>query len=608
MAHLLGAEQVSLEFPTKKVFDGITIGVNEGDRIGIVGRNGDGKSTMLKLLDRRIQPDDGRVTVRNGLRIGLLDQGDVLEPNQSIGQAVVGDTPEHEWAGNARIRDVIAGLLNDLDWNQDVGQLSGGQRRRVALARLLVQDLDLVMLDEPTNHLDIEGVAWLAAHLKTRWAANAGGLIVVTHDRWFLDEVCNLTWELHDGIIEPFEGGYAAYILQRNERDRSAAASEARRQNLMRKELAWLRRGAPARTSKPKFRMDAAAELIANEPPPRDAVGLSKLATQRLGKDVIDVENLEYSIDGKQILKDVTWRLGPGDRIGLVGVNGAGKTTLLRLIQGGLLPTGGRIKLGKTVNIATLSQEVRELDEFHGERIFSLIAREKSFFVVDKKEVGVGQLVEQLGFTQAQLQTPIEDLSGGQRRRLQFLRLLFGEPNVLILDEPTNDLDTDILAAMEDLLDTWPGTLIVVSHDRYLLERVTDQQFALMGDGRLRHLPGGVDEYLRLRKHSLSAAGGSSAAGAAAAAPAASNAASSSATAAPKLTGAALRDAEKNVARIERALEKLAGDEATLHQQMAAHDQSDYEGLAKFAAKQNELNAKREELELEWLEISDLLG
>ena len=608
MAHLLGAEQVSLEFPTKKVFDGITIGVNEGDRIGIVGRNGDGKSTMLKLLDRRIQPDDGRVTVRNGLRIGLLDQGDVLESNQSIGQAVVGDTPEHEWAGNPRIRDVIAGLLNDLDWNQDVGQLSGGQRRRVALARLLVQDLDLVMLDEPTNHLDIEGVAWLAAHLKTRWAANAGGLIVVTHDRWFLDEVCNLTWELHDGIIEPFEGGYAAYILQRNERDRSAAASEARRQNLMRKELAWLRRGAPARTSKPKFRMDAAAELIANEPPPRDAVGLSKLATQRLGKDVIDVENLEYSIDGKQILKDVTWRLGPGDRIGLVGVNGAGKTTLLRLIQGGLSPTGGRIKLGKTVNIATLSQEVRELDEFHGERIFSLIAREKSFFVVDKKEVGVGQLVEQLGFTQAQLQTPIEDLSGGQRRRLQFLRLLFGEPNVLILDEPTNDLDTDILAAMEDLLDTWPGTLIVVSHDRYLLERVTDQQFALMGDGRLRHLPGGVDEYLRLRKHSLSAAGGSSAAGSAAAAPAASNAASSSATAAPKLSGAALRDAEKNVARIERALEKLAADEATLHQQMAAHDQSDYAGLAQFAAKQNELNDKREGLELEWLEISDLLG
>ena len=609
MAHLLGAEQVTLEFPTKKVFDGITIGVNEGDRIGIVGRNGDGKSTMLKLLDRRIQPDDGRVTVRNGLRIGLLDQADVLDHSLTIGQAVVGDTPEHEWAGNPRIRDVIAGLLNDLDWNQTIGDLSGGQRRRVALAALLVQDLDLVMLDEPTNHLDIEGVAWLAQHLKTRWSTNAGGLIVVTHDRWFLDEVCNLTWELHDGIIEPFEGGYAAYILQRNERDRSAAATEARRQNLMRKELAWLRRGAPARTSKPKFRMDAAAELIANEPPPRDSVGLSKLATQRLGKDVVDVENLDYSIDGKQILKDVTWRLGPGDRIGLVGVNGAGKTTLLRLIQGTLNPTGGRIKLGKTVNIATLSQEVRELDEFHGERIFSLIAREKSFFVVDKKEVGVGQLVEQLGFTQAQLQTPIEDLSGGQRRRLQFLRLLFGEPNVLILDEPTNDLDTDILAAMEDLLDSWPGTLIVVSHDRYLLERVTDHQFALMGDGRLRHLPGGVDEYLRMRKHSLSAGAAPVGAPSASSSAATANANASTATAtAPKLSGAALRDAEKNLARIERALEKLGSDEAALHQKMAAHDQSDYEGLAAFAAQQNDLNAKRESLELEWLEISDLLG
>lgn len=604
MAHLLGAEAVSLEYPTKKVFDGITIGVNEGDRIGIVGRNGDGKSTMLKLLARRIQPDEGKVTVRSGVTIGMLDQSDVLEPALSIGAAVVGDTPEHEWAGNPKVRDVIAGLLNDLDWQQPVGELSGGQRRRVALAKLLVQDLDVLMLDEPTNHLDIEGVAWLAAHLKQRWSASAGGLIVVTHDRWFLDEVCNLTWELHDGIIEPFEGGYAAYILQRNERNRSAAASEARRQNLLRKELAWLRRGAPARTSKPKFRMDAAAELIANEPPPRDSVGLSKLATARLGKDVIDVESLDYEIDGKKLLKDITWRLGPGDRVGLVGVNGAGKTTLLRLIQGALQPSGGRIKLGKTVQIATLSQEVRELDEFHGERIFSLIAREKSFFVVDKKEVSVGQLVEQLGFTQAQLQTPIEDLSGGQRRRLQFLRLLFGEPNVLILDEPTNDLDTDILAAMEDLLDTWPGTLIVVSHDRYLLERVTDQQYALLGDGSLRHLPGGVDEYLRLRKHSLSPQ--KRVAGTSASHP--SSPAPSTPSASPKLSGAALRDAEKNLARIERALEKLASEETQLHAQMAAHDQSDYAGLASMSSKQAELNQRREELEIEWLEISDLLG
>jgi ATPase subunit of ABC transporter with duplicated ATPase domains len=598
VAHLLGAENVSLEFPTKKVFDGITIGVNDGDRIGIVGRNGDGKSTLLKLLAKRMQPDDGRITHRNSLTFGLLDQADVIDPGQTIGQSVVGDVSEHIWAGNPKIRDVISGLLNDLDWNKQVGELSGGQRRRVALAKLLVQDLDIVMLDEPTNHLDIEGVAWLAQHLKTRWSNNSGGLIVVTHDRWFLDEVCNLTWEVHDGVIEPFEGGYAAYILQRNERDRSAAASEARRQNLMRKELAWLRRGAPARTTKPKFRMDAAAELIANEPEPRDRVALSKLATQRLGKDVLDIENLNYSIDGRELLHDVTWRLGPGDRVGLVGVNGAGKTTLLKLIQGGLQPTAGVIKRGKTVNIATLSQEVRELDEFAEERIFSLIAREKSFFVVDKKEVGIGQLVEQLGFTQAQLQTPISDLSGGQKRRLQFLRLLFGEPNVLILDEPTNDLDTDILAAMEDLLDGWPGTLIVVSHDRYLLERVTDQQYALLGDGSLRHLPGGVDQYLELRKHSLSTHATS---------------ATVRATEKPKdsgkpsLSGAALRDAEKNLSRLERALEKLSTDEAKLHEQMAAHDQGDYAGLADMASKQAEYNAKRDQLELEWLETSEQL-
>lgn len=598
MAHLLGAENVSLEFPTKKVFDGITVGVNDGDRIGIVGRNGDGKSTLLKLLAKRMQPDDGRITHRNSLTFGLLDQADIIDPGQTIGQSVVGEVSEHIWAGNPKIRDVISGLLNDLDWNKQVGELSGGQRRRVALAKLLVQDLDIVMLDEPTNHLDIEGVAWLAQHLKSRWSNNSGGLIVVTHDRWFLDEVCNLTWEVHDGVIEPFEGGYAAYILQRNERDRSAAASESRRQNLMRKELAWLRRGAPARTTKPKFRMDAAAELIANEPEPRDRVALSKLATQRLGKDVLDIENLNYSIDGKELLHDVTWRLGPGDRVGLVGVNGAGKTTLLKLIQGTLQPTAGLVKRGQTVKVATLSQEVRELDEFANERIFSLIAREKSFFVVDKKEVGIGQLVEQLGFTQAQLQTPISDLSGGQKRRLQFLRLLFGEPNLLILDEPTNDLDTDILAAMEDLLDGWPGTLIVVSHDRYLLERVTDQQYALLGDKSLRHLPGGVDQYLELRRHSLSGHTTSATVRATE---------KSNSSGKPALTGAALRDAEKNLSRLERALEKLANDEAKLHEQMGTHDSGDYAGLAELASKQADYNAKREKLEVEWLEASELL-
>ncbi len=608
MAHLLGAEEITLAFPTKEVFSGVTIGINEGDRIGVVGANGDGKSTLLKVLAKRLDVDSGRVTHRGGVRIGLLDQADVLDGSLTIGAAVVGHTPEHVWAGDARVRDVISGLLNDLDWNQLVDELSGGQRRRVALAALLVQDLDIVMLDEPTNHLDVEGVAWLAKHLNARWGKTAGGLVVVTHDRWFLDAVCNYTWEVYGGQIEPFEGGYAAYILQRNERARSAAASESRRQNTLRKELAWLRRGAPARTSKPKFRMDAAAELIANEPEPRDRVALSKLATARLGKDVIDVENLSYSIDGRELLHDVTWRLGPGDRVGLVGVNGAGKTTLLRLIQGELAPTKGRVKLGKTVKIAILSQDVRELDQFHGERIFQLLAREKTSFNVDKKEVSVSQLVEQLGFSQAQLQTPIEDLSGGQRRKLQFLRLLFGEPNVLILDEPTNDLDTDILAAMEDLLDGWPGTLIVVSHDRYLLERVTDDQYALMGDLRLRHLTGGVDQYLALRAASLGGGAKNHPTNAESNADAATEPGPTETAAPAKLTGAALRDAEKNLARIERALEKLSAEEAALHAEMAVHDQSDYDGLANLVNRQRDLNEKRESLEIEWLETSELVG
>ncbi len=611
MAHLLGVENIIVSFPTKDVFDDITVGINDGDRIGVVGRNGDGKSTLLKMLAKRFEPDEGKVTYRGGLRVGLLDQADRIDESLSVGSAVVGEIPEYVWASNPKVRDVIGGLLNDLDWNQTVGELSGGQRRRVALAALLVQDLDVVLLDEPTNHLDVEGVAWLARHLNSRWPASSGGLVVVTHDRWFLDAVCNYTWEVFGGKIEPFEGGYAAYILQRTERERSAAATETRRRNLLRKELAWLRRGAPARTSKPKFRIDAATELIAGEPEPRDRVALSKLATARLGKDVIDVESLDYSIDGKKLLSDITWRLGPGDRVGLVGVNGAGKTTLLRLITGEIEPSKGRVKRGKTVKVAVLSQDVRELDEFHGDRIHQLISRERAFFNVDKKEVSVTQLVERLGFTAAQLQTPIEDLSGGQRRRLQFLRLLFGEPNVLILDEPTNDLDTDILAAMEDLLDGWPGTLIVVSHDRYLLERVTDDQFALMGDGHLRHLTGGVDQYLQLRAHALGSSTNNhptSASTDQVATESNSQTGKNSVAVSPKLSGAALRDAEKNLARVERALEKLSAEESQMHAQMAVHDQSDYAGLADFVARQQKLNEKRDALEIEWLETSQLLG
>jgi len=584
LAHLLGAERIRLSFATTEVFKDLTIGVQDGDRIGIVGKNGDGKSTLLRLFAKIQDPDAGQITKRSDVRVGMLDQLDDFLPNQTIAQVVIGDLAEHEWAGNPKVRDIFSGLLADFDFDQEVAQLSGGQRRRVALAALLAGEWDILMLDEPTNHLDIEGVAWLAQHLKTRWGRSSGGLLVVTHDRWFLDEVCNLTWEVHDGIVDVYDGGYAAYILERNERARSQAASESRRQNLLRKELAWLRRGAPARTTKPKFRIDAANELIANEPPPRDSVNLAKLATTRLGKDVLDIEDLSYSIDGLQLLSNVTLRLGPGDRIGLLGANGAGKTTFLKLILGSLNPSSGRVKLGKTVVPAILSQEVRELDEFADQRIFELIAREKRTFIVDKKEVGISQLVEQLGFTSLQLQTPIGDLSGGQRRRLQLLRLLFGEPNLLILDEPTNDLDTDMLAQVEDLLDSWPGTLIVVSHDRYLLERVTDMQYALLGDGALRHLPRGVDQYLELRK---------------------SGVADTVAPVAKATSGAEARASQKNLQKLERAIAKAEAEELEVKANLEKHDPTDYEGLADLAAKAQELATKRDQLEASWLAESE---
>ncbi len=591
MAHLLGAEQVSLEFPTKSVFDSITVGVSGGDRIGIVGRNGDGKSTLIKVLAKRMEPDSGRVTWRGDIRVGFLTQTDEIDSALSVAQAVVGDRPEFEWASDPKIRDVFSGLISDLDWNQSVGSLSGGQRRRVALAALLAGEYDVIMLDEPTNHLDVDGVAWLAQHLNNRWSRSAGGLLVVTHDRWFLDAVCNLTWEVYGGQIEPFEGGYAAYIQQRAERNRQAQAIEARRQNLLRKELAWLGRGAPARTAKPKFRIDAALELIANEPPPRDTLELSKLATARLGKDVVELEGVSYQTpDSKSIIKDLDLIIGPGDRIGFVGANGAGKTTLLGLLNGSLKPTSGKVKIGKTVRFAWLSQDIKELDAFGDERIFSMIAREKTSFTVGKKELSTGQLVEQLGFESAQLQTPISDLSGGQRRRFQLLRLLFTEPNVLILDEPTNDLDTDMLAAMEDLLDTWPGTLIVVSHDRYLLERVTDTQYALLGDNKVRHLTRGVDQYLELRKNM-------------------SKPAPASAASAPSqgLSGAERRNLEKELARLERALEKARAEEKSLHDQFAGADQSNFELLTNLMQRQRENQDLMAELENSWLETSEKL-
>ena len=590
MAHLLGGDEISHEFPTKEVFNSVTVGLNEGDRIGIVGRNGDGKSTLMKILTKQLVPDVGRITWRGNLQVGVLTQVDEIDPNLSVAMAVVGDRPQFEWASDPKIRDVLKGLVADLDWDQSVGSLSGGQRRRVALAALLAGEYDVIALDEPTNHLDVDGVAWLANHLNTRWGKNSGGLMVVTHDRWFLDAVCNFTWEVFGGKVEAFEGGYAAYIQQRAERDRQAAAIESRRQNLLRKELAWLGRGAPARTAKPKFRIDAALQMIGNEPPPRNPIELSQLASARLGKDVVDIESMSYQTpDGKSIFNDVTFRMGPGDRIGFVGANGAGKTTLVKLITGALQATEGKVKTGKTVRFATLSQDVHELDKHGDERIFSMIANEKKTFTVGKKELGTGQLLEQLGFDSPQLQTPIRDLSGGQRRRFQLLRLLFTEPNVLILDEPTNDLDTDMLAAIEDLLDSWPGNLIVISHDRYLLERVTDDQYSILGDGKIRHLTGGVDQYLKLRAQQE--------------APVAQVRAEVSSS----LSGAELRNLEKDLARIERMLDKRNQEKTALETQLSSFDQSDYTGLIALGEKLAGLSSEIDQLELDWLDAQHRL-
>ena len=603
MAHLLGGEDLHIEFPTRTIFEGITVGLNEGDRIGIVGRNGDGKSTLLSLLGGRLEPDSGKVTVRSGTRIGFLDQADVLDDSLTVGQAIVGDTPEYEWASDAKIRDVISGLVSDLDWNAPVSSLSGGQRRRVALAALLAGDWDVLMLDEPTNHLDVEAITWLANHLKNRWSKNAGGLLTVTHDRWFLDEICTDTWEVHDGIVEPFEGGYAAYILQRVERDRQAAATEAKRQNLMRKELAWLRRGAPARTSKPKFRIDAANALIADVPPVRNKVELSQMAVSRLGKDVVDIEDVDVSYPDactpgatKDVLKKVTWRIAPGERTGIMGVNGAGKSTLLGLVTGSVEPTRGRVKHGKTVKVATLTQQLDELREIENDRVSDVIGRKRTSYVAGGKEMTPGQLLERLGFTSAQLSTPVKDLSGGQKRRLQLLLILLDEPNVLILDEPSNDLDTDMLAAMEDLLDTWPGTLLVVSHDRYLMERVTDQQYALI-NGTFRHLPGGVDEYLQL---SASAAAAPSTKAVDSSPLGKQDAGSNSAA---KASGAEVRAAQKEINQIDRKLAKLADQKAKLDEKMASHDPSDYEGLAALSAEQQGIQDEIDELEIRWVEL-----
>ena len=599
MAHLLGAEALHLQYPTQVVFDSVTVGVNDGDRIGIVGRNGDGKSSLLGMLIGRIEPDSGRVTRRGGLRVAALEQADTLDPTSTIGAALVGDRAEHEWAGDARVRDVVAGLVSDLDWNAAVGTLSGGQRRRVQLAALLIGEWDVITLDEPTNHLDIEGITWLTAHLRQRWPRNAGGLLVVTHDRWFLDEVATTTWEVHPaengGVVEPFDGGYAAYVLQRVERDRVAAAAEAKRQNLMRKELAWLRRGAPARTAKPKFRIDAANQLIADVPPLRNTVELAKLATSRLGKDVIDLLDVSVAFGesraGKPVLRDVEWRIAPGERTGIIGANGAGKSTLLGLIAGTIEPDSGRVKRGKTVRLAMLDQQSGILEDIAEDLVRDVVGRLQTSYVVEGKELTPTQLLERLGFRREQLSARVSELSGGERRRLQLMLTLLAEPNVLVLDEPTNDVDIDMLSATEDLLDSWPGTLIVVSHDRYLLERVTDQQYAIL-DGHLRHLPGGVDEYLRIAARRETGAGATRQA---------------QQPKAEVLSGAALRTAQKEIAALDRVITKLTERINAKHVELAEHDQSDHVGVTRLSGELRELEAELADKESRWLELSELV-
>ena len=512
MAFLLGCENVHLEFPTKKVFDSVSLGINEGDRIGIVGGNGDGKSTLLSLLAGDLGPDDGRVIRRGGTTVGMLAQTDALDPAASVAHGIVGDVPEHTWASDARIRGILGGLVADIDWHGPIGELSGGQRRRVDLARVLVGDFDVLMLDEPTNHLDVHGIAWLAEHLKSRWPKKSGALLVVTHDRWFLDEVCLGMWEVHDGDVEQFDGGYSAYVLQRVERAEAAQKAEQKRQNLMRKELAWLSRGPRARSTKPKFRMDAARELIADEPPVRNSIELKRTAMSRLGKQVVELSGVTERFGDKTVIDDVTWLIGPGDRFGILGENGSGKTTLLNVILGALEPTSGSVKIGKSVKFAVLSQHLNELNVLADSRVREVLARHKARFEFDGKELTPAQLLERLGFEAAHLSAYVADLSGGQKRRFQLMLILLDKPNVLILDEPDNDLDIDMLAVVESLLDTWPGTLLLITHDRHLMERVTDDQYALV-DGKVRHVPGGVDEYLRLLDMRGDARGASACAG-----------------------------------------------------------------------------------------------
>jgi ATP-binding cassette subfamily F protein uup len=591
LANIVNLDRVTKGYPGISLLDEVSLGLADGERVGVVGLNGAGKSTLLRLLVGADAPDGGRVTRRRDLRVGYLPQSVDLVPTATVGDVVVGDAwldaafgAVHEWAGDSAVRGVLAGLgMPGLGLDTPVGPLSGGERRRVALAALLVRPVELLVLDEPTNHLDVAGISWLAGWL----GGYRGALVVVTHDRWFLDAVCTMTWEVSDGTVRGYEGGYAAWTLARAERERRAAVTEERRQNLLRKELAWLQRGAPARTSKPQFRIEAANALIADVPAPRDTVSLHRLATARLGKQVYDVEDATVRItaaDGRdrELLSGATLRIGPGDRLALVGVNGAGKSTLLRLLVGALTPDAGTVRVGQTVRAAYLSQELAELPT--GLRVLEAVEEVAHRVRLGDRELSAAQLAELFGFSDKRLWTVVGELSGGERRRLQLLRLLAGEPNVLILDEPTNDLDTDTLAALEDLLDSWPGTLIVASHDRYLVERVCDTVVALPGDGTIRPLPGGIDQFLVevFEKDDSSPAPK------------------------PRTSAADSRAGRKELARLERLVARLQERETALHDQLAEHA-TDYARITELDAQLATVRAERTAAEEEWLALAEAI-
>jgi ATP-binding cassette subfamily F protein uup len=594
--NLLNLERVSKSYGVRPLLTEVSAGIGAGERIGVVGRNGDGKTTLLNVMTGVVEPDSGRVSRQRGLPIGYLRQTDELVDTHTVREAVLAGRSDHEWAAEARTREVVEVLLAGVSLDRAVAGLSGGERRRCSLAALLLGDHDLIVLDEPTNHLDVEAVAWLADHVVRRTSA----LVVVTHDRWFLDAVCQWTWEVHDGLVDVYEGGYASYVLAQAERQRQAASTEVRRRNLVRKELAWLRRGPPARTSKPKFRIDAANALIDDVPEPRDRLELQRFATQRLGKDVLDVEDVDLKRGERSLLTHATWRLGPGDRVGLVGVNGAGKTSVLNLLSGELAPSAGKVRHGRTVALAHLTQHIDELDP--EARVLATVESVRRVTKTADGEITASALLERFGFTGDRLTARLGDLSGGERRRFQLLRLLLTEPNVLLLDEPTNDLDIETLTVLEDFLDGWPGTLVVVSHDRYFLERTVDTVWALLDDGQISMLPRGVEEYLERRavQLHLGPAAGAPEAGAG---PAASGGHTGPKA---KAGSAEEREARKAIARVERQLARVTAREAELNAAILEAGQ-DYERLAELSAELQQVAGERDDLELEWLEAAEAL-